>query len=192
MRLLFYCLLILAFSCDRAFCQVITTFAGTEWLFPGDGRRAIDAPLAGILGMGVAAPALNAAAVLPTGVAVDLNGNVYIAEYGNRIRKVAPDGIITTVAGTGDSGFSGDGGPATSATFRRPYSIALDKAGTIYVADRDNHRIRKISGWIVTTIAGTGRQGFSGDDGPVTAATLDTLHQLIVHRRGTAPLFPSR
>jgi len=198
---------------------VITTFAGIEWLFPGDGRRAIDAPLAGILGMGVAADnrgsfyiadadnlmvmkvgpdgmvdsgdgglALNAAAVLPTGVAVDLNGNVYIAEYGNRIRKVAPDGIITTVAGTGDSGFSGDGGPATSATFRRPYSIALDKAGTIYVADRDNHRIRKISGGIVTTIAGTGRQGFSGDDGPATAATLDTLHQLIVQKGNSTTL----
>ena len=110
----------------------------------------------------------------PTGLAVDLNGNLYIAElYGNRIRKVTPNGIITTIAGTGTSGFSGDGGPAISAELYYPNAVAVDSIGNIYIADLDNERIRKVDTLgIITTIAGNGISGYSGDGGPADTAEL--------------------
>ena len=223
LRVPLFCLVSL--FCGPSFCQnVITTFAGTEWLFSGDARSALEAPLAGILGMGIAVdgrgnlffadadnllvmkigpdgvlrvfagngiggysgdggPARNASLFLPTGVAVDSEGNVYISEYGNRIRKVSTDGTITSVAGSGKQGFSGDGGSALDASFNRPYSIAVDKSA-IYVADRDNNRVRKISGGIVTTIAGDGRAGFAGDGGPATAASLASPYGVAVDGNG--------
>ncbi|WP_107852861.1 NHL repeat-containing protein [Oceanimonas marisflavi] len=122
-------------------------------------------------------PATSAQLRSPVGVAVDTNGNLYIADGGNhRIRKVDADtGEIDTVAGNGSSGFSGDGGAATSALFRYPQDVAVDTAGNLYIADTSNHRIRKVdaSTGIITTAAGNGSEGFSGDGGHATSAELD-------------------
>jgi sugar lactone lactonase YvrE len=110
-------------------------------------------------------------------VAFDAAGILYIADTGNqRIRKVAAgSGIISTVAGNGTVGFSGDGGPATAAALAAyPSGVALDTAGNLYIADGNNSRIRKVDGsGIITTVAGNGASGFSGDSGPATAASLD-------------------
>jgi uncharacterized protein (TIGR03437 family) len=121
-------------------------------------------------------PATQAELNAPTGVAVDGAGNLYITDIGNqRIRRVsAADGKISTIAGTGVAGFSGDGGPATSALINLAYpaTLALDAAGDLYFADRNNHRIRKITlgAGVITTVAGTGVAGFNGD-GTAPAAT---------------------
>ncbi|HLC41149.1 MAG TPA: hypothetical protein VJO34_05915, partial [Methylomirabilota bacterium] len=108
-------------------------------------------------------------------------GNLYIADAGefvpqnDRIRKVSPDGTITTVAGTGFEGFSGDGGPAIDAELNYPAAVAVDAAGNLFIADRDNHRIRKVDGsGIINTVAGDGTQGFGGDGGPAAGAQLNT------------------
>ena len=103
-------------------------------------------------------------------------GNIYIADqYNHRIRKVTVStGIISTIAGTGTTSYSGDNGAATSATLRYPHGVGLDTAGNVYIADKDNFRIRKVTiiTGIITTIAGTGTQSYSGDNGPATSATL--------------------
>ena len=111
----------------------------------------------------------------PYSVAVDTAGNLFIADfYNNRVRKVTPSGIISTVAGTGTYGFSGDGGPATSAQLYYPYSLAVDAAGNLFIADFSNSRIRKVTpSGIISTVAGTGTYGFSGDGGPATSAQLE-------------------
>ena len=105
-------------------------------------------------------------------LAADEAGNIVIADSHNRIRRVdASTGIITTIAGTGAPGFGGDGGPATSATFGNPIGVAIDHAGNVYFsADNRVRRIDAITG-IVTTVAGTGALGYSGDGGTATAAT---------------------
>ena len=115
----------------------------------------------------------------PYGVAADAAGNVYIAEYFNNvIRKVDPSGIISTIAGNGSAGFSGDGGPATAAQLNGPRGITLDGSGNMYIADKFNERIRKIDATgTITTIAGNGLHGGLnnqpfGNDGPATAASL--------------------
>jgi hypothetical protein len=121
-------------------------------------------------------PATGASLYLPTGVTLDATGNVYIADQGNnRIRKVdAGTGIITTVAGNGNYGYSGDGGPATAASLAAPAGVAVDAAGNIYIADQGNNRVRKVDAitGIITTVAGNGSNGFSGDGGPAIAASL--------------------
>ena len=121
---------------------------------------------------GDAGPAVEAQLNLPYGVAVDSAGNLYIADaYNSRIRKVST-GVITTVAGNGAYGYSGDGGQATSAQLNEAYGIPVDSAGNLYIADFGNNRIRKVSNGVIATIAGSGAQGFSGEGGPATSAEL--------------------
>ena len=116
------------------------------------------------------------AAVTPAGLAVDATGNLYVADYVNHlIRKVA-NGIITSIAGTGTAGYSGDGAAATKATMREPQGVAVDSSGNVYVADTGNTVIRKVAAGAsgaISTIAGNGGSGGSGDGGPAGAATLD-------------------
>ena len=147
---------------------IVTTFAGSGVpCFRVEGYKPF----------GDGGPALEAGFCVPTGVTVDANGNVYIIAD-MRIRKVDRSGIITTVAGTGEIGFSGDGGPATAASLNHPQDLATDAAGNLYIADIFNHRIRKIdTDGIITTIAGTGPiwfdgGGYSGDGGPAVRAYL--------------------
>ncbi|MGA2897848.1 MAG: Ig-like domain repeat protein [Acidobacteriaceae bacterium] len=114
--------------------------------------------------------------MLPSATVFDAQGNLYFAETGNHVvRKLSSGGIITTVAGNGVQGFSGDNGPATAAELDSPAGLALDAAGDLYIADSHNHRIREVAAatGIVATIAGTGVAGFSGDGGMATAARLD-------------------
>jgi len=122
------------------------------------------------------------------GVAVDASGDLYIAAPSfHCIRKVDAFGAVTTVAGTCFLlGFSGDGGPATSALLRGPFGVALDTAGNLYIADSANHRIRKVDGssGVIATIAGTGVAGFSGDGGLATAAQLRTPIDVFVDSIG--------
>ena len=110
----------------------------------------------------------------PSGVAVDASGNIYVADWNNgRVRKVDVSGIITTFAGTGASGYSGDGGMATDALLRNPAGVAVDASGNVYIADEFNGCIRKVNNTgIITTIAGNGTLGYSGDGGPAVAAEL--------------------
>jgi hypothetical protein len=128
----------------------------------------------------------------PKTVAVDALGNVYVGEAFSRVRKVARDGTISTVAGTGTSGFSGDGGLAAAATLSWPSGLAVDGAGSLYIADRDNFRIRKVTpDGIITTVAGTGYVGpfpglggYSGDGGPATLARLSAPSGIAVDVKG--------
>jgi len=137
----------------------ITTVAGNGMLgFSGDGG-----------------PATAASLAWPEGsLAIDNSGNLYIPDTGNnRIRRVSPDGTITTFAGRGLAGFSGDGGPVTNAAFNEPAGLALDTAGNLYIVDRWNSRIRRVdSRGVITTFAGGSRAAFGGDGGPATAASL--------------------
>lgn len=205
------------FCFEPAWAQrVITTVAGTDWLFPGDGRPAKNAPIGGASGLDVALDsagnlyvcdddnfavfkvtpdgiihnfagngfgnsfdsgdeglAVNAALFFPISVAVDPSGNVYIGEYYGTIRKVTPDGIIHAFAGTGNVGYSGDNGPATLAELSIPYGLATDRSGNLYVADTGNNVIRKITpDGTITTIAGTGQAGSVGENVPATKAQL--------------------
>ncbi|MDA8185337.1 MAG: hypothetical protein M0035_13100, partial [Actinomycetota bacterium] len=119
-------------------------------------------------------PATAAQLYYPRGLALAPDGSLYIADAGNhRVRRVDPSGIITTVAGTGEEGSSGDGGPATAARLRYPSALALAPDGSLYLADTSNHRVRRVDpSGIITTVAGTGEEGSSGDGGPATAAEL--------------------
>jgi NHL repeat-containing protein len=139
--------------------RTITTIAGSPsglYGFYGDGGPASDALLK-----------------KPSGLAVDPQGNIFVADSGNsRVRKINPEGTITTIAGSGVAGYLGDGGPATSARIS-PTSLAVDAVGNVYIGDCEHEVVRKVdpSGGI-TTYVGTGFQGFSGDGGPATAAKL--------------------
>jgi trimeric autotransporter adhesin len=157
-----------------ALTGTITTIAGNNALigYSGDGG-----------------PATAASLWHPADVGVDHNGNVYFVDEDNAIvRKVNPaTGMITTIAGTpGMPGFSGDGGPATDAELHFPQGIAVDSSGNVYVADYYNSCIRKINTatGIITTVAGTGSGGYSGDGGPATAAELQYPTSLAVDDTG--------
>jgi uncharacterized repeat protein (TIGR01451 family) len=148
----------------------VVLVAGTgDWGFSGDGGLATSARLS-----------------YPNGLALDTGGNLFIADsYNNRIRRITPEGIITTVAGSGTRGFSGDGGAATSAQLSYPLGVAVDPHGTLFIADSGNHRIRKVTPeGIITTIAGNGIPGFSGDGGRPTLAQLNYPTALAVDPTG--------
>ncbi|MBT3010992.1 MAG: hypothetical protein KME41_04630 [Candidatus Thiodiazotropha sp. (ex Lucina pensylvanica)] len=120
--------------------------------------------------------AVNASLNSPSAVVMDSDGMMYIADAGNhRIRRVSPDGVISTYAGNDSRGFSGDGGAAIGASLNGPSAISVDQNGYLYIVDRLNQRIRKVgSQGIITTVAGTGVRGFSGDGGIGTEAQLDS------------------
>ena len=129
-------------------------------------------------------PATSAELSLPAGIEVDSSGNLYIADaYANRIRKIS-NGVITTAAGSGNLGFSGDNGPATSAEMNDPFGVAVDLAGNIYIADTYNYRIRKVSQGVITTAAGNGTYNFSGDNLPAVSAQLLTPYGVVADSAG--------
>ncbi len=110
----------------------------------------------------------------PVAVAVDAAGDIFVADWSNRVVEITPSGTATTFAGTGVAGFSGDGGPATAAELDHPSGLAVASNGDVYIADAGNNRVRMVNpSGIITTVAGTGVAGFSGDGGPATAAELD-------------------
>ena len=140
----------------------INTVAGNpNWIYSGDGG-----------------PATESSIFLPFGIAVDAAGNLYIADSSNnRIRKVdSSTQIISTIAGNGNVGISGDGGPATQASISNPTSVVVDPAGNVYFSDNGNNAVRKIDAFsgTLTTVAGKlGSHGYAGDKGPATAALLN-------------------
>ncbi len=148
---------------------VITRVAGTGSPgFSGDSGQALAAQLNG-----------------PQAVAVDALGNLYIADaYNNRIRMVSVNGVISTIAGTGTQGSSGDGAAATSAQLNQPYGIAVSAGGSVFIADSNNQKIRKVSGGVISTVAGTGTSGYSGDGATATAANLSNPHGVAVDSSG--------
>jgi sugar lactone lactonase YvrE len=119
--------------------------------------------------------AATSSPLAPSGVAVDASGNLFICDFANhRVRKVDASGTITTVAGNGTGAFSGDGGPATSASLNQPLGIAVDGAGNLFIADANNNRVRKVAtNGIITTVAGNGTVTFSGDGGPAISAGME-------------------
>lgn len=145
---------------------VVTRFAGVGTPgFSGDGGAATSAQL-----------------YCPTGLAVGTDGAVYFADHvNNRVRRVSTDGIITTFAGSGPGGlgmgtFSGDGGPATSATLQEPWGVAFDSVGNLYIGDRDNARVRRVdTSGVISTVAGGGTSPPSGDGGQATQAFICVL-----------------
>ena len=128
--------------------------------------------------------AVNAKLNEPLAVILDAAGNLYIADTLNNVVRKVSNGIITTIAGNGTLGYSGDGGPATHAQLHWPYGMALDAQGNLYIADNGNDVIRKVSNGIISTIAGNGTQGYSGDNGPATAAQLNQLTGVAVDAAG--------
>jgi len=156
-----------------ASAQIITTVAGTDFVFPNYPIPAIDAPLGQI-----------------RGTAVDAAGNIYLADPNNkRMTRISPNGTLTVVAGNGISvngglgaPASGDGGPAVLASVPNPNAVALDAASNLYIGD--GGRIRKVSNGIISTIAGTGNSGPLGDGGPATSATLESVSALAVDSSG--------
>jgi trimeric autotransporter adhesin len=154
---------------------IITTIAGSgpagvnQGSFSGDGG-----------------PAVLATLQEPWDVTFDGEGDLFIADRDNqRIRKVDRTGVISTVAGDGTRRFSGDGGPATSASLASPLGVAFDADGDLLIADSDNQRIRKVDpAGMISTFAGTGTKGTSGDGGPATAAAIDAPNDLAFEAGG--------
>ncbi len=137
--------------------NTITTFAGTEYIFAGDGKSALSAPLG-----------------LVAGIALDGSGNPVFPDPGNCVvLRLNPNGSVTVLAGNGLQSYSGDGGPATSAALNAPQAVAFDTAGNLYIADTGNNRIRMVTpAGIISTVAGNGLTTFAGDGGPAVQASL--------------------
>jgi gliding motility-associated-like protein len=149
---------------------IISTIGGNGSIgFGGDGGAATDA-------------LLNS----PTGLTMDVNGNIFFTDQLNqRVRKISTTGIITTIAGNGMPGFSGDGGAATSAQLNSPIDVAVNASGEIFFTDQNNHRIRKVdASGIISTIAGTGIAGFSGDGGIAVTAQLSAPYGICLDAAG--------
>ncbi|MFJ4908601.1 RICIN domain-containing protein [Streptomyces sp. NPDC093249] len=176
--------------------EVATDAAGNLYVSDSGNHRirriAPDGTITTVAGAGVAGfsgdggLATVARLNLPTGVAVDGAGNLYVSDYSNhRIRKIAADGKIATVAGIGTGGFRGDNGPAAAAQLNAPHGLAVDGAGNLYVSDSNNHRIRKVTpDGTITTVVGTGVAGFGGDGGPAASAQLNLPVALVVDSTG--------
>ena len=164
-------LLALCFTGSMGYSQIITTYAGNGTLgHTGDGGQAVLAEL-------------NS----PTGVALDAAGNLYIADgNNNRIRKVTPTGIISTVVGTGTAGYSGDGGQASAAELNFPCGITFDGSGNLYIADNTNGVVRKVimGTGVISTVAGNGTSGSTGNGGQASAAELTTPRGVVVDASG--------
>lgn len=143
----------------------IETFAGTGKAgFSGDGG-----------------PATSAQLDNPFGVIRGPDGAIWFCEYsGQRVRRVAADGTISTIAGSGQKGYAGDGGPALKASFNLPHEIRFDKRGDLYIVDMQNHAVRKVDMQtrVISTVAGSGKPGYSGDGGPATQALLKNPHSI--------------
>ena len=157
--------LLSALAMVNARAATISTFAGTgEPGFSGDGG-----------------PATAAKIDNPFGVVRGPDGALWFTQYtGQRISRVTPDGKLHNLAGNGKKGYTGDGGPATDATFNLPHELRFDKAGNYYIADMTNHAIRRVDAktQIITTFAGTGTAGYSGDGGPAEKAQLKQPHSI--------------
>jgi M6 family metalloprotease-like protein len=151
-----------------------------------DGSVTVIAGSGGYGFSGDGGPASKAQLYFPFGVALAADGTVYFCDTSNqRVRKVTTDGTISTVAGTGTSGYSGDNGPATSARLNSPYGLAIESDGSLLIADRNNHRIRRVApDGTISTVAGTGTCSFSGDGGPASAAHLCSPSALLVDGAG--------
>ena len=143
----------------------IENLAGTGQAgFQGDGGPAIDAQLDN-----------------PFGVVRGPDGAIWLCEYtGQRVRRIRTDGTIETVVGNGSKGYSGDGGPALQASLNQPHEIRFDSVGNLYIVDMQNHAIRKVdmTTYQISTIAGTGQPGFSGDGGPAKLAQFKQPHSI--------------
>lgn len=164
-------LVLLLSSAAVAQQYVISTFAG------GAAPAPPSSALAGSIG-------------IPISVTADKSGNIYFVSLDlNSVFKLSQDGVLTRVAGDSRTGYSGDGGPATSARFRLNWStvggVAVDSAGNLFIADTGNGCIRRVSpNGIITTVAGIGTPGFSGDGGPASAAALNGLLSVAVDGAG--------
>jgi len=150
---------------------------GTITTVAGNGSR-------GFCGDG--GPATQACLNIPDGLFVDADRNLYISDdLNNRVRRVAPDGTITTVAGNGSSSFCGDGGPATQACLYNPHGLFVDPASNLYIADAGNNRVQRVApDGTITTVAGNGSSSFCGDGGPATQACLNIPDGLFVDPAG--------
>jgi sugar lactone lactonase YvrE len=144
----------------------ITTVSGSERGFAGDGG-----------------PAAQALLNQPRDTAVAADGTIYVADtFNNRIRRIASDGTISTVAGTGSPDYNGDDIAATSASLQWPHDVTVDEGGVVYIADSAHHRIRMVTtDGVITTVAGTGQPGSTGDGGPATAARIQNPKSVVVH-----------
>jgi sugar lactone lactonase YvrE len=200
--------LLLALAPGRSEAQVTTSSAEMPLLpssvafdlagnlyFSDTNRRVVyESSLAGVLSVvagdgvqgfgGDGGAATSAELNAPQGVAVGSDGTLYIADTGNQRVRAVRGGIITTFAGNGRVGFGGDGGAATSATFRSPNALAIDASGALLICDSGNQRVRRISEGVIETLVGNGVQGFSGDGGATTSAELDTPMGLAVGSDG--------
>ncbi len=148
----------------------ITTVAGNGTTYSGDGG-----------------PATQAGLTFPTGIAVDKDGTLFVADQrANRIRRIGADGIIQTIAGTGAMSFGGDGGPGILAGLYAPYDVALGPDGSLYISDQKNGRVRRLgTDGIISTVAGNGQLGTTGDGGPATQAAIDEPYGIAVGRDGS-------
>jgi DNA-binding beta-propeller fold protein YncE len=157
---------------------------------PGSARAAEVATLAGTGASGFSGdggPASAAQLNNPYGLCRGPGGALYVCDMGNhRVRRIDRDGVITTVAGSGRAGYAGDGGPATAAELNEPYEVRFSPAGDMYFVEMKNHVVRKVDGktGTISTFAGTGNAGFSGDGGPATRAQFNQPHAIQFDAQG--------